>query len=229
MRTFLEFIEEQINEAGFEVGGKKYTFSFGRYYCDKKQISKEEYYAAKPSKTVNVKKNQNIDKISTQEIPFQASEIENSINKINKEVQNASKKLENYGKKFGFNNYYDKMKGNYYKLVDLSDNFEKFYNIVKENKPLKDIIDERTSNIKSLDKSFDEIEEKMQKLNKDKKQFNPFSKEYKQLEKEYSIEERKFDELNDQRAKLFDERELCQKLQKPKYAQKFYAEIKKYM
>lgn len=32
----------------FVSGGKKYTYSFGRYYKDGEKISKDEYYAAKP-------------------------------------------------------------------------------------------------------------------------------------------------------------------------------------
>ena len=43
MLTFTEFINEG---RGFELGGKKYSSGFGRYTCDGKSISKEEYMKA---------------------------------------------------------------------------------------------------------------------------------------------------------------------------------------
>lgn len=55
MKTFLEFLKEQIDEGtgpGFMAGGKQYYVNFGRYYCDGKRISKEEYHAAKPDNTM---------------------------------------------------------------------------------------------------------------------------------------------------------------------------------
>lgn len=56
MKTFLEYCDE-MSEA-FVSGGKKYTFGFGKYYCDGKKISKEEYYAAKPKNDKNSQKPQ---------------------------------------------------------------------------------------------------------------------------------------------------------------------------
>ena len=47
MKTFLEYINEQLNEAGFEVGGKKFLFSFGKYYRDGERITRDEYWDAK--------------------------------------------------------------------------------------------------------------------------------------------------------------------------------------
>jgi hypothetical protein len=39
--------EEQLIEgASFELGGKKYYTAWGKYFCDGKQISKEEYFKA---------------------------------------------------------------------------------------------------------------------------------------------------------------------------------------
>jgi hypothetical protein len=43
MLSFTEFISEG---KGFELGGKKYSSGFGRYTCDGKSISKEEYMKA---------------------------------------------------------------------------------------------------------------------------------------------------------------------------------------
>ena len=43
MLTFTQFLNEG---RGFELGGKKYSSGFGRYTCDGKSISKEEYIKA---------------------------------------------------------------------------------------------------------------------------------------------------------------------------------------
>ena len=43
MKTFTEYLNEG---RGFELGGKKYSSGFGRYTCDGKSISKEEYMKA---------------------------------------------------------------------------------------------------------------------------------------------------------------------------------------
>ena len=43
MLTFTQFLNEG---RGFELGGKKYSSGFGRYTCDGKSISKEEYLKA---------------------------------------------------------------------------------------------------------------------------------------------------------------------------------------
>lgn len=57
MKTFKEYLNEG---KGFELGGKKYSSGFGRYTCDGKSISKEEYMKAS-IQYKNIKKSSSFD------------------------------------------------------------------------------------------------------------------------------------------------------------------------
>ena len=47
LNKFLFEEEKKLHKNGFIHNGKEYYHSFGRYYCDKEQITKEEYFRAK--------------------------------------------------------------------------------------------------------------------------------------------------------------------------------------
>ena len=80
MKTFTEYLNEG---RGFELGGKKYSSGFGRYTCDGKSISKEEYMKAsaqykgeKPVSTTNTSKQSQ----QKQEIPAYQPTEKSAIN-----------------------------------------------------------------------------------------------------------------------------------------------------
>ena len=44
---------KELEESTFESGGKTYKCAFGKYYCDDKQISRDEYFKAKDGGSVS--------------------------------------------------------------------------------------------------------------------------------------------------------------------------------
>lgn len=99
MKTFLEYINEQINEAGFEVGGKKFLFSFGKYYKDGERITRDEYWEAKEKAGLGSKP---------------VKQAKPSV-KPQKEV---NKKYSTYTAKPGTDEYHDEKMGNIKKFLD---------------------------------------------------------------------------------------------------------------
>ena len=76
MKTFTEYLNEG---KGFELGGKKYSSGFGRYACDGKSISKDEYMKASAQyKTLKKSLVQNSE-------PTKLTTFKNDLNKISTE------------------------------------------------------------------------------------------------------------------------------------------------
>lgn len=62
-----ELDEENLEEAKFEYGGSTYSFAFGRYRKDGKEITRDEYKKASDAYKVSKKSNGSVSKSSKEE------------------------------------------------------------------------------------------------------------------------------------------------------------------
>jgi hypothetical protein len=193
MLSFTEFINEG---KGFELGGKKYSSGFGRYTCDGKSISKEEYMKAS-TQYKNTKKS-----LVQNSEPTKLTTFKNDLNKISTESYKMSTDTINkYNKIKEFIPMNSQTRNKLEDLVGtIKDNMSWMRQFKSDSENIEKILSNNMDKSSEFYKKIEAIDNDISKgceiyLNKMEKRRNGLFIEIKQCKYEFDIIYKKYEHL----------------------------------